>query len=350
MYKSIHRDTGEEIISLSPEWRKRLEDLRALDHADLLVCQSCRQPVRVKAGAHRRTHFAHKHLKGCSYGAESPAILEARGALYEWLLEQFPGRVTVEKSFPDPALPRAVDCWVDAAPLNPLRPLAYWVIDAPLKLEARETIQAALAQTGAAITWVFTTSMLHVDPKTPGRIRLSPTERDFTVHSPYDEIGRESRITTQDFGASLHYLDPETQTLVTYRSLDRVHAPNIFSGRIERRILSLTQASPDTGEFVHPGEENRLVVSRDHRARRDARIQRWLQPSPQAPLADHHPWNTPDDHPGGVSAAPATLPQSLSQLAVCIYCGEETEDYWMSWIEGGARKCKCHPCLEKGLE
>src|SRR5512145_1200795 len=89
MYKAVFLQTGEEIIILHPYWRKRIEQLRVMDRADLLVCQGCRQPLRVKAGEMKRAHFAHKHLKACSYGSESPEILNARAVLYEWLLKEF---------------------------------------------------------------------------------------------------------------------------------------------------------------------------------------------------------------------------------------------------------------------
>ena len=89
MYKALHTQTGEEIIILHPLWLKRIDDLRAMDQADWLVCQGCRQPLRVKAGEFKRPHFAHKHLQACSYGTESPEILNARAELYGWLLERF---------------------------------------------------------------------------------------------------------------------------------------------------------------------------------------------------------------------------------------------------------------------
>src|SRR5512144_1811457 len=113
MYKALHLQTGEEIIILHPAWKGRIPELRAMDRADLLVCQGCMQPLRVKAGQHKRAHFAHKHLKACSYGTESPAILNARAVLYEWLVAQFGLGVTVEKQFPESGLPRPVDCWVE---------------------------------------------------------------------------------------------------------------------------------------------------------------------------------------------------------------------------------------------
>ncbi|HEX9019181.1 MAG TPA: competence protein CoiA family protein, partial [Anaerolineaceae bacterium] len=111
-YKAIHAQTGQEIVILSPQWSRRIDALREMDHADLLVCQGCRQPLRVKAGELKRAHFAHKHLQACSYGSQSLEILEARAVLYDWLLAQFGEQVTVEKQVEGGDLPRPVDCWV----------------------------------------------------------------------------------------------------------------------------------------------------------------------------------------------------------------------------------------------
>src|SRR5512142_3033822 len=123
MYKSIHTQTSEEIIILHPRWRGQIDRLREMDHADLLVCQGCNQPVRVKAGEVKRPHFAHKHLQACSYATESPEILNARATLYEWLLAAFgSGAVTLEKQVDNLNLPRAFDCWVELRG----RTFAYW--------------------------------------------------------------------------------------------------------------------------------------------------------------------------------------------------------------------------------
>jgi competence CoiA-like predicted nuclease len=69
MYKAIQNETREEIIILHPAWRSKIEQLRVMDKADLLVCQGCGQPLRVKAGEVKRPHFAHKHLKACLWEA-----------------------------------------------------------------------------------------------------------------------------------------------------------------------------------------------------------------------------------------------------------------------------------------
>lgn len=59
-------------------------------------------------------------------------------------------------------------------------------------------------------------------------------------------------------GRSLHYLDAEQRTLTTFRGLHLVHLPHVFAGQKERHSLATIQVSPQTGEFVHPGEYDRL--------------------------------------------------------------------------------------------
>ena len=361
VYKALHRETGEEIISLSPEWRKRLADLRALDRQDILVCQACWQPLRLKAGKQRRPHFAHKHLKGCSFGAESPAVVEARGALYERLVELYPGMVELEIPLPDSGLPRAVDVWVESGQER----LAFWVVETTLKLEARERICAGFEAAGLAVVWVMCARMLHPDEKTQSRIqpriRLSPTERDFRRSTPFDEIGKENRISGEDFGASLHYLDAEAGLLTTFRSLERVHAPNVFAGR--RLQHRLAQVSLDFGclDFVHPGEAVALRSSRIERTRRAERIRRFLDPpsSPGETKQQDPTWLDGGPTPEGSASAqvrrrwqapPADPGGAPPDAAACVHCGRLSTDWWQVWWDGDVRRCKCRECLEKGLE
>ncbi len=184
MYKAVHIQTGEEIIILNPSWKKRIEELRALDHADLLVCQGCRQPLRVKAGEVKRTHFAHKHLKACSYGSESVEILNARAVLYEWLLQEFPpgasgearlSPVSVEKMVEGVDLPRPIDGWVEASS----GAIAYWIIEAGIKLEARMAILAAFERFGVQVHFLFLQGMLNEKKEELHSLLLTPTERAF---------------------------------------------------------------------------------------------------------------------------------------------------------------------------
>jgi hypothetical protein len=340
MYKALRLDTSEEVLLVGPAWRGRNKELRALTQADLLICQGCRQAVRLKAGLRKRTHFAHKHLQGCAYGGESPRILAARALLYDTLEARFPGQVEVEWRPADDSLPRTVDCLlrIDGAAYP------FWLVDTYLKLEVREQIQSAFASLGLSVTWVLLSNLLRPDPNHPAWLLLSPTERAFLCQTAYDQIGREQQLAESDFGATLHYLDEASATLTSYRSLLRVHPPNVFAGRREVSALAQVEfAAPQSpGENLalsHPGEQRALLSSRAQHTRQLERARRWLEPSrgtaAQAPL---------------IAIAPAVTPPPRPDAQVtCVYCGQLTSDWWASWLEAGQPTGKCRSCLDRGL-
>ncbi len=339
MYKALDTRSETEIVILSRAWARRLDELRQMDRRDWLVCQGCRQPVRVRAGRFRRAHFAHKHLKGCSYGAESPALLEARAVLYGWLAGQFPDGLTVEKQIEGTALLRPVDCWVEKDGIC----LAYWIVADRMKLDARETLRSSLALDGVAVTWVLDSALLNPDPQRLEAIRLSPTERDFLQESAYDSTGDDLQT-----GQSLHFLDAQAGQWITYRSLHLVHRPNIFAGRCLSHPLAEVTAHPLTGEPVHPGEEERLSRVRRAQTEREAairkaeaRYQRWMEAHAAGKIP--HPAPAPAERPRSALGlgTPETYP--------CTFCGTLTEDWWTTFLDHGVRKCKCRACLAKGL-
>lgn len=350
MFKCLHAPTGAEIIILQSEWRGRLDVLRLMDRGEELVCQGCRQPVRVRRGsARRRAHFAHKHLQGCLFGSQSPEILAARAALFEWLSARFPGKVDIEKHIPAADLPRPLDCWVDTsvAADTPRERFGCWIIEGSLKLAARERIQAGLQALDAPVTFVLLARLQHPDPQHANRLLLSPTERAFLQHTPLDLLGREGYVYSEDFGSTLHYLDiregvqaPQGMytkpVMTTWRGLEKVHEPQGYVGR--RLVSNLDQVRVGAGGlFLHPGESEdlrrsqavlqRVQVDQPHleqiRQQRQEKLKRWQSTvDPQAP----------------------TQPE-----AVCVLCGQITVDWWTSWMEGGRRLCKCRECLERGL-
>ena len=244
MFKAINQQTDQDIIILDPKWGNRLEQLRALDRQDHLVCQRCRQPVRIRAGQVRSWHFAHKHLRNCPLQSESPELLLARVTLYEWLRKKFGNAVTLEKEIGGANLSRPVDCWVEVK----AGVFAYWIIEVQLKPEHRQEIKHALEQSGAMVNWVFLAKMLREEESGSGQLHLTTTEREFMTQTEYDQIARGFRA---DPGQSLHYLDPGNASLVTFRSLHLIHSPQLYAGCQESHPLAEVLVSPKTGEFVH---------------------------------------------------------------------------------------------------
>ena len=308
---------------------------------------------------------------------------------------QFPGQVTLEHTLEGSSLPRPVDCWV-TVPGDPPRQLAYWIVDARLKLEARQAILAGLRLPGVSTTWVLLSSLLQPEPHNPeNQVRLSPTERDFLIESPYDQVGAEKRRFPGSYGRSLHYLDLEQHTLTSYRSLALVHAPNIFAGRRLQSPLAETQAEDQSGEFVHLGEAQALVFSQARIAERlereklaaerlESYLSRRAPPPHPAAFIDHSPlaktvdpqiearreaWgkasrpageaaptsdSAPSSNPVTASSpAPSSSPApfqgaGLSQKAayICVQCGRLTEDWWTTFLLDGERRCRCRDCLK----
>ena len=340
MYKALQPLTGEEIIILHPRWSKRIEQLRELDHADLLVCQGCRQPLRVKAGAMRRPHFAHKHLKACSYGSESPELLNARALLYEWLHRQFGDQVTVEKQVDGANLPRPVDCWVDA----PRGPFAYWIVEAGIKLDPRINIKSYMASLEGKGHFVFLSSMMNEEKKELYSLLLTPTERAFLEKTPYDELSAGLSAA----GGSLHYLDFEQAVVTTFRNLVLYHRPNWYTGRKKSASLGEVRANARDGNIIYPGEQERLNAKAKKRARlAEKRRQYEERHQEQPPLHNPLPRKlrgrgvSPTDAAKPDAEAPETLP--------CVTCGRMTQDYWSTFYdEAGRKMCRCRECLDSG--
>lgn len=346
MYKAVNIQLGEEIVILDPRWRKRLPELRQMDRQDQLVCQGCLQPVRVRAGQFKRPHFAHKHLKNCPYQNESPALLSCRALLYEWLVGQFgEASVTLEKKLPDSPLPRPVDAWVSLEG----REFAYWIVETRLHPELRQALLQAFDRLPVQVHWVFISQMLNVEAGDPRSIYLTTTEREFMQTTPFDEVQRDMHSFA---GKSLHYLDPQERSLATFRELKRVHRPQRFRGRVEFHLLEQVTASAENGEFIHPGELDRLEQVQSDRRRWEEKLktaeqalQRISAYTPEKPALST-PRSTWFQEPSPEEQA-GRDPFS-SQEATCMFCGKKTSQWW--YLDRKTGLCKCKECLKAGKQ
>ena len=231
-----------------------------------------------------------------------------------------------------------------------------------MRLEARQSIKQALENPGVRVNWVLAAKLLEPDPEPESseyresirRIRLAPTERDFLAPSEFDQIGAETQIYPPQTGQTLHYLDARTGVVNTYRSLLCVHAPNIFAGRCEQHLLEEIQAHSLTGEFIHPGEAERLLHSQAALARLEEKQRQAVQmlaswsshgSAAQAQRSPAKP-GTADarDQVWGVGPHAAASVQYA-----CVFCGELTSEWWTTFVQGGKRLCKCKACLQRGL-
>ncbi len=248
MFKSLDTQTLEEIIILDPYWNEStLVELRTKSRDDHLTCPVCKEPVHVRAGKKKRWHFAHKSLSDCPLKHESPNVLQARGLLYKWLSSKYPGRVTVEKHFPESNLPRTLDCYVDVS--EKLK-FGYWILEKGIR--SRFPIQSALSDLGLEITWICLTSMLRINEKRLKSVNLTPTERDFTYSSNYNDI-------YSSYGESLNYFDLDSCSFLTFRGLRCVHEPQEYTFAVKLKDdLQNMLISPVNGELVHKAEHQKL--------------------------------------------------------------------------------------------
>ena len=360
MFKAINLTDAAEVIILDPAWAERVEYLRALSHSDQLVCQGCRQPVRVRAGAIKQRHFAHKHLRNCSYGHDSPLLLKLRALLYGRLVTEFGSAVTVEKLVEGANLPRPVDCWVQREAGN----VAYWIVEASLRPHTRDSLCTALMGTGARVQWLFASVMLRLLENDERAANLTTTERELMVTTPFDA---ELEATHYIKGGTLHYLNPETTELTTFRSLRLIHSPQVYRGRAFTSALSEVLVAKKTGEFAHLGERERLHQLQEEKSRLEQlEVQRreeerlreeqrrasstavWWTPSPSTGLSRAAPLH--------VVPAPRSQPNndienrlvdfSRSKEGTCVFCGEKTTSWW--YYDGRTGTCKCRNCQQAG--
>ena len=335
MYKALHQLSGQEIIILDTRWMQQIEYLRTLDKQDDLVCPSCEQPVRVRAGKIKRWHFAHKHLANCPFERESAVLLKARAVLYEWLVGKFDvDHVTVEKRPDNSPLHRYVDCWVEVE----AQAIAYWIFERRLPPDERNNLISGFKEIGVTVIWVFVSDLLRVDfVGMQDRLHLTTTERAFVRKS---ELDKAWQTYFEHLGGSLHYLDADQKTLTTFRNLSVVHKPQLYAGRRLEHPLGEMLISIETGEFVHPGEVDQLEKRQMEMERQKREADNRLQ------LAREFFSRTP---PQEVQRSdeenPPQINQPFERSGTCRFCGTETAD-WITYF-GETKECICRNCKDR---
>ncbi len=355
MYKALDIRDNTEVVILEPKWLRAINQLREFDHQGFLVCQGCKQPVRVRAGEQRREHFAHKHLENCTYADESAILRNARAVLYKWLVSKFGESVTIEKKVDGVDLFRPIDCWVK----HDSTTFAYWIIDSTLKPEKRKALQDGIEKLGIHINWVFILELLRTEQNHPDKLVLSTTEREFIRRSKYD-MPLTSGYSTN---GSLHYLDSKNRKLITFRGLSLYHEPQVYKGRNLTSNLEKVLVSPQNGEFVHDGERDKLrKYEQQLKVIGESPNKRWerfaFQRNPDSINRSLENQNLPSGEERGSldmlneksayrNLEKTTPPTSLfSKTGTCVFCGKVTEDWW--WYDGKTGQCKCKSCLEQG--
>lgn len=168
---------------------------------------------------------------------------------------------------------------------------------------------------------------------------------------------------------SLHYLDDATGHLITCRGLLAVHPPQGYTAELQDHALEEVRILPRTGEFVHPGEAERLQAlqeearraaleaERVRRALREAearRMARWVAkvqvsrvkaPVPARPQAAMDPRPEPEVSvaaPGVLWGGPVAAVPREAPVYTCRLCGRQTRDWVVRY--GNTGECKCRAC------
>jgi len=348
MLSALRTEDHQQVILLREDGLAMAEALRAQAREGRIVCEVCAQPVLVRAGTERTWHFAHRTREHCPKAQESMELLECRGLLYGWLRVRFPDAVQLEKVLP--GMPRPVDCWVER-PGKP--PLAWWLVTAGLKPEVRHRLAQGFAEAGALPHYVFLARMLTPDPDVHLGFILGTTERGLMRPSSYGEI-------YGGLSQSLHYLDGETRRLSTCRALVPVHPPQAYRADLQEHALEEVRILPSTGEFVHPGEAERLKALLEAAREKEAQRQESIRAARQAEmehsarlaakaalvprleaLAPSQPLVPPQAPVLPGPPPPLTvLPSELTYT--CRKCGCQTSDWVIRYGDTG--ECKCRAC------
>ena len=78
-------------------------------------------------------------------------------------------------------------------------------------------------------------------------------------------------------GSSLHYLDADKESLITYRGLSLFHRPNWYKGIKKSARLENLVASRIDGGIIHPGEMTRLHSIREKQKRLERKRQKFQE-------------------------------------------------------------------------
>lgn len=371
MFKCLDIAANEPVVSLDdrgPTWRG---ELRRKGSDGLLRCPTCREAVVFRAGEVNRPHFAHKTLANCPTRNESPDLLEARAVLYQWLRSKFGDGVTLEEQIDGHPTPRPFDCWARHGG----RQFAYWLIDKRVAPEGLSAIEAAAQAAGASLTWALLSKVLRRLDGDPRLITLSTTERACLARCRFD------RAYARRGAGTLHYLDAEAGAMTTFRACWCQHRPQVYGGYERTSPLGELLVLPATGEFVHPGEHERLSDARRRardqalrrrsqrqqrrreaeQCRREAEQRRQAEEQRQdeeqrrrreaeqcrrPPVSPAEPWPQP---PGaaGPQSRPAPDEERLNRerVGVCRRCGQVTSDWFIFYGADGT--CLCNACRQE---
>jgi hypothetical protein len=249
MFRAIHKETRGEIISLDDCWRTRLDELRVLDRGNQLVCPECNGTVRIRAGEQNRWHFSHKDAGDCPLSESDPERVQLRALIYGWLAGKQPKlTLGIEERLQVDGKAYFVDCVIS---LEGGVRVAYFALAAGIR--NRVSLIKEARKQYRYCHWIFHSRTLKPLRKT--EISLSTTQRDLMY-----PLAQGAATALAD--GALHFLNPQTQALTTFRLLSCTHPPQGFRGVKHESPLGTMLVGPRTGELVHPDEVDRYLAKR----------------------------------------------------------------------------------------
>lgn len=326
MFTAIRRDGGARITSIDPEWTGRVENLRSLAAADVLICPGCKKAMRYRAGLQRRPHFAHKDLSECPLGQQAAEVLEARAKLYLWLKSKYPDQeVAAELDLGIPDWKRPADVVVHRTGKDSL---AYWLFDKGPRM--RHPLLYAVTA-GVQRQVVFTESAQVRHEADPACLELSAALRDFIGRSRYDEPHGRGYLT---------FLHSGSGAVTIYRGLRCVHPPAVYAANgVMQGALADALISPATGEILFEQDVAALKTwERPFASSTGGGYVRRVPVEPAKLVTDAR-------RPVTIATAPQTIGPDLNAPMRCERCGEMTRD----WISATPSKgvCVCRGCLHR---
>lgn len=266
MLQAIHRESGTPIVAAASEWVGRQEELRALT-ADL-VCPHCRGTLHARLGEIYCWHFAHA-AQGCPLSDSNHERVLARGLLYRWLAAKKPTLpITIEEVVAVEQKSFLVDCTTTLG--NGSR-VAYVVFTRNVRSWS-DIIDAIRGQYSYVYT-LFHHRMFKPVDGAGGGFSLSPLQRDVLHHHEQPPVADPAKPLLSY--RSIHFLNPEKQSLVTFRETRPClfDHPYVFQGERLDSPMAEIRIAPRTGEIVHlveTGKYARLLEEAQISQRREA--------------------------------------------------------------------------------
>lgn len=347
MFRALNKENNKSIVSIDPNWIDNKVELKQLCKSDKIICPWCLESVNFKSGEQKRSHFAHKVLKNCPYSKESPIILEARATLYDWLIQKTQHKsgwsIEVEVEIHENTK-KKIDCLVRTQTTC----FAYIIIEKTLSLDDRECLNAFIRNNSWKLIVIFAMEM-HKLSHIENSVALTTVERQYIFHSCYDYSSDES----VDYLGSLFYLDGKDKDMLVTRRLERIHAPQIFEGEYFKKPLNDALLSPQTGEFVLPGEHELLQKELEQAALEEKLQRDRIEKKREQDLRKAHellkqrPLFNPPNRPNKSNSLSIKKPSKIKSPAFlkCQYCGKVTNDWWFKDPETGT--CKCQECSRR---